>query len=147
ILLAGCGFHRPPAEAVGTPQQLALGEERTCAVFAPDDVRCWGARATGTSDDNDLLPRHLPELKNVGSLSLSVGYDCAILENGSVACWGDHPSEWVGLAGVHHLQTYINRGCAATEDGTLYCGDTFNTVAKVTTLSNVSATALAFDRS
>ncbi len=76
---------------------IDAGEEHTCAVLADRSVRCWGKGVAGRlgygSDANVLAPAA------AGPVNLGPGRDaraivagdfhtCAILDDGSVRCWG-----------------------------------------------------------
>lgn len=84
----------------GTAVAVSAGVLHTCALLDDGGVRCWGTGANGRLGYGDLnsvgdSPSNLP--KDVGDVPLggpavavSAGatHTCAVLETGSVRCWG-----------------------------------------------------------
>jgi hypothetical protein len=144
FFLTACGgFQREGA--AGSLEGLSLGDDRSCAYWSNDEVRCWGHRAPGGDDGDDLIPTLQPALRGVQGLAVSGGYNCAILRDGTVDCWGEQAASWSGLFGVKQLTTYITRGCAATEGGSLLCGATFAPPSAMPDMGVVIASALSSD--
>jgi alpha-tubulin suppressor-like RCC1 family protein len=97
------GLSEAPATAgdvhVGGPVvQLAAGTMHTCAALEDGTVRCWGRNEDGQlgypnldSIGDDELPDAAGPV-NVGGfvvqLAGGLGHTCALLDNGSVRCWG-----------------------------------------------------------
>lgn len=92
----------PPVElgAGRTVVSVAVGLRHTCAVLDDGSVRCWGDGAggqhgLGTTEDigDDESPDSVPAV-DLGpgrtAVALAAGYlhTCAILDDGSVRCWG-----------------------------------------------------------
>lgn len=80
------GFH-------GSALLVAVGEGHVCAAFgAPRVVRCSGADEQGQSAG------HQPLLANVIIKSLVAGrqHTCAMLEDGSLQCWGKNDAGQLG---------------------------------------------------
>ena len=77
-----------PDGLVGSASLLAVGPGRVCAAFvAPThDVRCNGA------DDRGQSAGQKPVLVGASIKGLAAGgqHTCALLEDGSVQCWGDN---------------------------------------------------------
>jgi alpha-tubulin suppressor-like RCC1 family protein len=80
-------------------QQIALGNNHTCALLEGGSVLCWGGNDKGQlgyGNRNNVGDGELPssvEPVDVGGdavTQLSAGFDhtCALLETGSVLCWG-----------------------------------------------------------
>ncbi len=81
--------------------QIAAVEDGTCAVLADQTVQCWGGGAygqlgNGTTTFDQLLPTSVYSGSGPGVLSavsqVAVGGDnaCALLSDGTLACWGDN---------------------------------------------------------
>ena len=99
-----------PAVNLGkTALSLDAGHEHTCALLDDGSVKCWGYNITGQLGLGDTAPRGdgpgelgnvLPSI-NLGRTALSVvaGYrhTCALLDNGSVKCWGWNAYGQLGL--------------------------------------------------
>jgi cysteine-rich repeat protein len=77
-------------------------EASTCAVLDDGSAKCWGRNSpqgrlgTGDIDDRGSRPGDMANLKplslgtgrNVKQLAMAAGMSCALLDNGSIACWG-----------------------------------------------------------
>lgn len=91
-----------PSLAPGTPQEpavaLVAGTAHVCALSASGDVSCWGHNDMGqlgyghTDSIGDDEPAASHGVVDVGGpvVSLSAGrqHTCAILEKGTIRCWG-----------------------------------------------------------
>lgn len=88
-----------------TVKQLACGGYHVCAVLSGDVMKCWGAGFWGQLGRDSLgyVGRGADEVKNLSPIFLGAGrhavsidlgayHTCAILDDGSVRCWGlgDH---------------------------------------------------------
>lgn len=77
----------------------ALERLRFCGLTATREVWCWPNESDDPSDASlDYAPRLLPEPSAVVGLSMSRVHACAVLEEGSVACWGANGSGQLGDA-------------------------------------------------
>jgi alpha-tubulin suppressor-like RCC1 family protein len=102
----------PPDPSVGsvgpvglgghTAKAISAGENHTCAILDDGTVRCWGYGAGGqlgygnTSNVGDGPPD--PSVASVGpvdlgghtavAISAGTSHTCALLDNGTVRCWG-----------------------------------------------------------
>ena len=95
------------------PVAVAAGAEHTCARFASGIVRCWGDNSGGqlgvgdTLDRGDqtnemganLVPAWLGTGRSVQQVWSGGFHDCALLDDGSVKCWGYNTA---GQLGVGH---------------------------------------------
>ncbi len=77
------------------PVAVAAGGNNTCAIAATGELYCWGANGAGqlgigTRQDqpNPTRIEGLPE--QVVGVAVMDDAVCALLRNGSVACWGDN---------------------------------------------------------
>lgn len=90
---------------------LTAGEAHSCALLEGGRLKCWGANDEGQlglgdrmprGDDPDELGDALPAVE-LGSGMLPVAlasgshHTCALLEDGSVKCWGGNTSGQLGL--------------------------------------------------
>ncbi len=91
--------------------QVTTGSEHACSLSSHSEVKCWGNNAYGQlglgdsanrGDDPGEMGDNLPAV-DLGSgawaISLSAGYHytCALLNDGSVKCWGQNDHGQLGL--------------------------------------------------
>lgn len=94
-----------------TVKQLALGSYHTCAILNNDRVKCWGSNSSGelgledTNNRGDNLNEmgdNLPFVdlgagRTVKKLFAGNSFNCAILDNDRIKCWGFNYSGQLGL--------------------------------------------------
>ncbi|MGH2919805.1 MAG: RCC1 domain-containing protein, partial [Solirubrobacteraceae bacterium] len=79
-----------------TATAISAGDAHTCAVLDDGTVRCWGYAAAGqlgygdTTDVDDPGSVGPVELGGVKATAITAGesHTCALLEDGTVRCWG-----------------------------------------------------------
>lgn len=71
-------------------QDLVAGDQHTCALFSPADLRCWGDNSEGQID-RSRRPRPTPTkvagVRGVTDVSAGHRHTC-VLSGGKVYCWG-----------------------------------------------------------
>ncbi|MDA1131306.1 MAG: hypothetical protein O3B00_07385, partial [archaeon] len=74
---------------------LSSGGSHTCGILDNGSVSCWGYGAYGQLGNGGTSDKTIPTLTsslgtNRTAIAISSGKDhtCAILDNGSVSCWG-----------------------------------------------------------
>jgi len=92
-----------------TAVAISSGGERTCAILDNSAVSCWGRNYLGGLGDGTTTDRTSPTLTsslgtNRSAVALSSGryHTCAILDNGSVSCWGYGVSGRLGNGATSH---------------------------------------------
>ena len=137
---------------------LSSGPVATCAVRSDGTLWCWGsAYGIELTDLCDgavepscaRTPKQVVELQNVRNVAVGTSSSCALLEDGTVSCWGMHqqgqlgvgPAHWScgpekipcepkprlvqGLENVKQVAlsagTQRSYGCAVLQDGTVKC--------------------------
>ena len=97
----------------GTVTQIAAGKHHTCALLGTGDVRCWGFGSNGrlgygnTSDigDNES-PASAGNVDVGGTVTQIVAgedHTCALLDTGSVRCWGTGANGRLGYGNTNNI--------------------------------------------
>ena len=88
VLTGTLGFDR-------TATEISTGLQHTCALLDNGDASCWGSNVHGQLGTGDKTSQNSPTLtvgfgSNRTAVAISSGgyHTCAILDNGSVSCWG-----------------------------------------------------------
>jgi alpha-tubulin suppressor-like RCC1 family protein len=115
-------------EAPGAPaafRELSAGGSHTCAILFDGTVKCWGLndkgqlglgdtanRGDGPGEMGDDLPTvDLGTGRTATAISAGTNHTCALLDNGSVKCWGFNQTGELGLGDT------ASRGDGAGEMG------------------------------
>ena len=103
-----------PVSVIGIDNAVDIytGGDHNCALLADGTVKCWGWNYVGQlgngTNSSSSLPVSVVGIDNAVALSTGVGRDatCAILEDGTVKCWGRNAHGLVKDAGevYHHSQ-------------------------------------------
>lgn len=91
------GYQREPAEVTGIDNvsTIAAGQSQTCAALQDGSVYCWGAydRENTHATTGTLVGRSEPTqiegLSDVTNVAAGHTFACALLQDGSVYCWGN----------------------------------------------------------
>ncbi len=108
-----------------TAAAVAVGQEHTCVILDNGRVKCWGSNASGqlglgdTRSRGDWLGDMGDDLATVDlgtgrtAVRLAAGrsHTCALLDDGTVKCWGGNESGQLGLGDTQ------NRGDEPNEMG------------------------------
>ena len=86
---------------------LATGGSHSCAILDNGNLKCWGSNQFAQSGQDPTISGnsniYSPQLVDLGvgrtASSVSLGYlhSCAILDDGSVKCWGDNSAGVLGI--------------------------------------------------
>ena len=103
------GAAGPVALGAGrTARAISAGGSHTCAILDDGSVRCWGYAVGGRLGygdyewigDNELPdaagPVDLGPGRTATAISAGEGHTCAILDDGTVRCWGYHQQGQLG---------------------------------------------------
>jgi alpha-tubulin suppressor-like RCC1 family protein len=79
--------------SVSGAASVTTGHSHTCAVLSSGVVRCWGGNYSGLLGDgsvseSSLTPVEVFNLSSALSVSASSSYTCAVVNGGTVQCWG-----------------------------------------------------------
>lgn len=91
---------------------LSAGSQHTCALMENGALHCWGLGTRGRlglGDEDDVGDDEAPGERTVAlpalALAVSAGraHTCALLEGGSVLCWGEGTAGQLGRGDTQHL--------------------------------------------
>ena len=92
-----------------TAESLAYGQMYGCVVLSNGSLKCWGYNANGQLGDGTTANKDAPVAISLGTgrtaeaVAVHNAHTCAILDDGSVKCWGDDTYGELGNgAGVTH---------------------------------------------
>jgi alpha-tubulin suppressor-like RCC1 family protein len=148
---AGTVQFRDGAKALGTARfggaseafvAISTGGSQTCAVVEDGAVQCWGGNSQGQLGDGTTTDKHVPTPVTglagpATAIAAGAFHTCALIEGGTVQCWGDNvrgglgdgtttdsttPVSVTGLGGgVTAISAGFDHTCALIEGGTVQC--------------------------
>ena len=125
--------------------QLSAKGLHSCSILGNGSLMCWGLNNRGQIGIGNTLNAHSPEWVDLGSgtnvteVVNGFRHTCAILENGSLMCWGENLDGQMGNGQQYQTQTtplWVDLGagrtaasidadsqntCAIVDNGSLYC--------------------------
>jgi len=143
---------------------VAAGDFHSCAALADGTARCWGGNFNGSLGDGTTTARLTPVAVSLASLTpgpafattiaAGSGHTCALLADGTGACWGDNAFGKLGdgtttdrftpvrvlLTNSGPLATGMDHTCTVAADGVPRCwGDnSFGQIGDGTTLPRLT---------
>ena len=126
-----------PVFGITTATQISAGWDQTCAVLAGGGLKCWGGNDRGEIGDGTTVDRLKPVdvtglTSGVAAVSAGLDHTCALLNTGSVRCWGNNktgelgngtttnsltPVGVSGLTNVDSISAGANHTCAIVNGG------------------------------
>ena len=120
---------------------LAIGDYHVCAVSSAGSAFCWGENKKGQlgigSTTDQTQPAAVSTLgAGVASIAAGAAHTCALLNGGSVKCWGDNtygqlgngstvmsttPINVIGISTAIAVVTGSDSSCALLSDQTVRC--------------------------
>ena len=121
---------------------VSSGSYHTCALLDNRSVMCWGENGDGQLGDNDMgtdknRPVYVHGITNAISISCMGYHSCALLDNGSVMCWGDNsegqlgdgdaptdkstPAYTTGVTNATSIYSGYMHTCAIVENSEIMC--------------------------
>ncbi len=107
-----------------TAVAIAAGATHTCALLDNSTVKCWGSSEFGevgpsvdpVGDEPGEMGDALPAIqlgtgRTVSAITGGAGHTCALLDDGTVKCWGFNAFGQLGVGDE------VNRGSAGTDMG------------------------------
>jgi alpha-tubulin suppressor-like RCC1 family protein len=125
--------------------QIATGSTHTCVLMSGGGVKCWGNNNSGVLSDNSTNESLVPvdvilaggtPLTGVSRIYATNFGSCALLNGGTVKCWGNNgngdlgdgtnirrltPVDVVGLSGVTQVSMGFFHTCALVAGGSVKC--------------------------
>jgi len=122
---------------------VSVGYDVSCALMQDTTVRCWGSNSRGALGDGGATqaqqaPTVVPRLIGVRAISAGGVHVCALMDAGTVKCWGYNaygqvgngsmdaagvfqPTDVVGLTNVTTIEAGGYHSCAITSSGGAAC--------------------------
>ena len=98
--------------SIFTDSTLSSGGSHTCAILDNGSVSCWGLDSYGQLGNGGLSDKTTPTLTSslgIGRTAVAISsglfHTCAILDNGSVSCWGKGDLGQLGNGGITNQLT------------------------------------------
>ncbi|MDQ6803548.1 MAG: hypothetical protein M3065_00980, partial [Actinomycetota bacterium] len=104
---------------------ISAGDVHTCALLNDGSVHCWGFGANGrlgygnTANVNDAAsagPVELGTNRTATAIAAGGGHTCAVLDNGTVRCWGFGTSGALGYGNTNTIGDNETPGMAGPVD-------------------------------
>ena len=127
---------------ISTAVSCSLGHDHSCVKLSDKTTRCWGSAGSGQLGNGQLstssmtIPVSVYGINNATQISVGGGHACALIEGGSVKCWGDglRGELGIGIIGTKMTPTtvpfsgtvtQVSAGgyhtCFLKNDGTVWC--------------------------
>jgi len=112
----------------GSASTITTGSSHTCSRLDNGTVRCWGLNASGqlgygnteNIGDNEAPvlagPVDLGAGRSALSVSAGANHNCAVLDNGTVRCWGLNASGQLGYGNTENIGDDETPGSVETLD-------------------------------
>ena len=113
--------------------QVATGAYHTCGVLGDGSVWCWGVNEHGQLGSgtlaNSASPVHVVELPEAAvGLSAGRSHTCAVLQDGTLWCWGDNSSGQIAPDAQSDNVTPVLVSDPAGQVAQVACGDDFTCI-------------------
>ncbi len=115
--------------------EVALGSSHSCARLSDNTVWCWGSfygqDGPGMEGASKPVPTQVTELgDSARALALGASHACALLDDGSVWCWGANTGGQLGSGGTDNLESATPVAGLGTEVAALGVGELHTCVVK-----------------
>jgi alpha-tubulin suppressor-like RCC1 family protein len=142
----------------GAAAAVAAGNSHVCTLMADGSVACWGDNSVGQLGiGNGILslsstPIAVSGLNGVRAIAAGGNSTCALLAEGTVACWGSSgavssatPAPVPVLSGATAITVSTTHACALLAGGTVWCWgqDTYGELGDGATSSTLTPVAVS----
>jgi alpha-tubulin suppressor-like RCC1 family protein len=138
----GRGDAKPkPVPELTKATSISVGSELACAVLADGSARCWGMAergqlGDGTTNTITTIPTKVYGLSSARQITIGHNHACALLEDGTVQCWGENiygqvgdgttterlvPTPVAELSNIVEVSAGFWHTCARMESGKIFC--------------------------
>ncbi len=94
---------RVEAVNVSDADAVVAGENHTCALMEDGTVSCWGSNSSGQLGSGTVgaeldtpTPTPIANIAGAVAIATTKNHTCALMEDGTVRCWGDNSSGQLG---------------------------------------------------
>lgn len=123
--------------------QVAAGTYHSCALISDGTVQCWGRGNSGQlgfeiieNKPEQFTPEEISDLTSVIQIGAGEFHTCALLQNGTIKCWGQNqhgqlgdgtsfartpPNLVLDIDNAKQITVGMNHNCALLEDRTVKC--------------------------
>lgn len=136
------GSYTPVAvQSITTAVHIAAGGSHACAVLQSGGVKCWGSNTfgqlgNGTSGGASSTPVDVQGIANAVSVTAGQSSTCALLDDGTIKCWGGNftglvgdgtdtqrasPVAVQGISNATSVSTSQFNTCATLNSGSVKC--------------------------
>ena len=140
-----------PVTVSGITNAIAVsaGGSHTCALLVNNNIKCWGGDGSGQlgTGDGKFVGRRTPApvygIINATAISVGSRHSCALLDDGSIKCWGNNyngelgdgtapddkeaPVTVFGITNAVVVNAGSYHGCSVLDDGGAKCwGNNYN---------------------
>lgn len=80
--------------SIGTALSIAASGSHTCTVLGDGTMRCWGSNFSGelgngsSTNQPTIRPQKVLEIESAKAATGGSGHTCALLDDGTLRCWG-----------------------------------------------------------
>lgn len=147
--------------------QVTSGANHSCALLVDGTVKCWGDNSSGCLGNGNATDQYNPvpvihdggaSLTNVTDISAGMSHTCALIDDGTVRCWGVnwagqlgdgtnntqyYPTPVVGIDNATQVTVGGDHSCALLSDGQVKCWG-YNSKGELGTGNNNSTNTPAY---
>ncbi len=122
-------------------KKVVSGGSHSCALLQDGTIRCWGKgtvgqMGNGIKTQTIVTPSFVQNINSATDISSTGGNVCALLQNGTIHCWGGGtrgqlgngstqnsavPVQVTGISNAVEVQLGMSHACARLQDQTLRC--------------------------